>query len=155
MDSGSSVFVIPSGWLKMFPQTESEGSRAGVQYNAAGKGGRPIPNEGQKVIDFKTSEGKNKKMVCQVANMNKILASISGMYDKGSHVLSRADGGDMINIKTTKKTPFRRHGNIYVLDAWIERPHWKHAEKSDKEPSAEVLGFARHGERSWRSVPIL
>ena len=28
-------------------------------------------------------------------------------------------------MKTGLKTPFRRHGNEYVLDAWIRNPNWK------------------------------
>ena len=47
MDSGSSVFVVPSGWLRMFPVTESEGSRRGQTHTAAAKSGKPIVNEGQ------------------------------------------------------------------------------------------------------------
>ena len=117
MDSGCSVFVMPSDWLKMFPLRESEGSRKGQEYTAAAKDSKPIVNEGQKTIDFVTKEGKKKIMVCQVANVNKILASIAGICDKGNHVLFRADGGDIISLSTKKKTPFRRLGNIYVLDA--------------------------------------
>ena len=48
MDSGSSVFVVPSGWLKMFVMTESEGSRKGQTYQAASKDGKPIRNESEK-----------------------------------------------------------------------------------------------------------
>ena len=70
----------------MFPMIESEGSKSGVEYNAAGKGGKQIRNEGQKTVDFLTSEGKHKSMVCQVANVHKIPASIAGICDKGNHV---------------------------------------------------------------------
>ena len=146
MDSGCSVFVIPSDWLKMFPMTESEGSRRKQTYTAAAKGGQPIVNEGQKTIDFITDAGKRKKMVCQVADVNKILASVALICDKGNHVLFRSDGGDIINLKTGVKTPFRRHGNVYVLDAWVRNPAWK-GEATPDSPSPELLGFTRQGGR--------
>ena len=37
MASGCSVFVMPSGWLGMFELEESEGSRRGQTFQAAGK----------------------------------------------------------------------------------------------------------------------
>ena len=54
MDSGCSVFVMPSNWLKMFPLRESEGSRRRQEYTAAAKYSEPIVNEGQKTIYFVT-----------------------------------------------------------------------------------------------------
>ena len=86
-------------------------------------------------------------MVCQVANVNQILASIAGICDKGNHVLFRADGCDIISLSTKKKTPFRRLGNIYVLDVWVENPHWK-GNKEKPEDKSEVLGFTRPGRQS-------
>ena len=70
-------------------------------------------------------------------------------------MLFRADGGDIINLKTKRKTPFGRHGNVYVLDAWVENPQHKQPAKDDKTPSAEVLCCARPGGRTLRSAPIL
>ena len=145
MDSGCSVFVIPSNWLKMFPMKESEGSRRGQAYVAAAKGGKPILNQGEKTIDFVTDTGKRKKMICQVADVNKILASVALICDKGNHVIFRADGGDIVNLKSGVKTPFRRHGNVYVLDAWIRNPNWKGDKTADAD--AEVMGFTRQGGR--------
>ena len=52
-----------------------------------------------------------------------MLASIGQICDGGNEVLFRQDGGDVINLKTGKRTPFRRVGNVYVMDAWIEKPH--------------------------------
>ena len=60
-------------------------------------------------------------MTCQVAGVNKILASVAQVCDGGNHVLFRADGGEIINLATDKRTPFRRVGNIYVMDAWVEK----------------------------------
>ena len=130
----------------MFKTVESEGQRRGQQFTAAGKDGKPIANEGQKMLEFVTDQGKRKRMLCQVAKVNKILASVALICDRGNHVLFREDGGDIINLKTKIKTPFRRHGNVYVLDAWVQNPDWK----GDAQPvktEAEVMGFTRQGGR--------
>ena len=141
MDSGSSVFVIPSGWLTMFPAEESEGSRKRQTYTAAAKDGKPIINEGQKTIKFITDEGQKKKMVCQIAKVNKILASIAAICDKHNEVVFRKDGGEITSLTTGQKTPFRRLGNVYVMDAWVLNPKFTPAEsKKEKE---ELMTFAR------------
>ena len=142
MDSGSSVFVVPSGWLKMFVMKESEGSRKGQTYRAASKDGKPIHNEGEKEIKFCLSNGAKRKMVCQVAKVNKILASMGQICDQGNEVIFREDGGEIVHIATGRRTPFRRHGNVYVMDAWVRNPNWSGEEK-DEEDSGHVLGFAR------------
>ena len=78
MDSGCSVSVIPTGWLKMFAIWESEG---GQTYHAAAKDGKPIVNEGEKEVNFFLNNGAKRKMVCQVAKVNKLLASIGQIRD--------------------------------------------------------------------------
>ena len=131
MDSGSSVFVMPSGWLSMFDLEESEGSRRKQTYQAAAKGSAPIPNEGQRTVKFLTKQGEKRKMVCQVAGVNKILASVGQICDGGNEVLFRQDGGDIINLRTGIRTPFRRIGNVYVMDAWIEKSKPKINKRED------------------------
>ena len=123
MDSGCIVFVMPSGWLDMFGFEESVGSRKCHTFQAAAKLSNPIRNEGERTVKFVTSAGEKRKMTCQVAAVNNILASIGQICDGGNEVLFRQDGGDVINLKTGKRTPFRRVGNVYVMDAWIEKPH--------------------------------
>ena len=107
----------------MFELEESEVSRKGQTFQAAAQLSKPIRNEGQRTVKFVTSAGEERKMTCQVAAVNNILASIGQICDGGNEVLFRQDGGDVINLKTGKRTPFRRVGNVYVMDAWIEKPH--------------------------------
>ena len=86
-------------------------------------------------------------MVCQVAGVNKILASVGQVCDGGNEVLFRRDGGDIIHLATGKRTPFRRIGNVYVLDAWIEKPAKKKAMEVEPDQSWESpdvdMGFSR------------
>ena len=123
----------------MFQLEPSEGSKRGQTYQAAAKGGKPVVNEGQKTIKFLTESGQKKKVVCQVAAVNKILASIAGMCDKGNEVIFRQDGGDIIALATGKRTPFRRVGNVYVLDAWVLNPRWTQSDEDAADE--EVMGF--------------
>ena len=58
-------------------------------------------------------------MTCQVAAVNKILASVGQICDGGNEVLFRYDGGEIRHLKSGKVTPFRRIGNVYAMDAWI------------------------------------
>ena len=145
MDSGSSVFVVPSGWLKMFAVRESVGSKRGQTYQAAAKGGAPIVNRGEKEIRFYTNDGDKRKVVCQVAKVNKLLASIGEICDRGNEVIFRRDGGDIIHIQSGKRTPFRRHGNVYVMDAWIKNPNWIETEPEDDKDDGQALTFTRQG----------
>ena len=115
MNSGSSVFVMPPGWLQMFALRESTGSRKGQTFVAAAKDGKPIANEGEKTIKFFTKpslESERRKMTCQVAKVNKIRGSVAGTCDADCTVLFTKSGGQINNLKTGEVTPFRRHGNI-------------------------------------------
>ena len=121
MDSGCSVFVMPSGWMEMFQLEESEGSRRGQTFQAAAKNSSPIKNEGQRTITFLTKDMEKRKMTCQVAAVNKILASVGQICDGGNEVLFRYDGGEIRHLKSGKVTAFRRIGNVYAMDAWIPK----------------------------------
>ena len=121
MDSGCSVFVMPSGWIEMFELEESEGSKRGQTFQAAAKNSKPIKNEGQRTIKFLTKENEKRKMTCQVAAVNKILASVAQICDGGNEVLFRYDGGEIRHLKSGKVTFFRRVGNVYAMDAWIAK----------------------------------
>ena len=82
MDSGSAVFVIPTDWIQMFKMRESEISRRGQTYVAAAKDGKPIRNEGEKTMKCFTkpdAESEKRQMTCQMAAVNKILASVAGI----------------------------------------------------------------------------
>ena len=145
MDSGCSVFVMPSGWLSMFELKESEGSKRGPTFHSAAKLSAPIHNEGQRTVQFMTKNGDKRKMTCQVAAVNKILASVDQICDGGNEVYFRRDGGEVHHLKTGKRTPFRIVGNVYVMDAWIEKPQKPEAKKDDpmNVDAMAQTGFAR------------
>ena len=145
MDSGSSVFVMPTGWLEMFDLRESVGSRKGQTYIAAAKDGKPIANEGEKTIKFYAKPNKNaqkRKLTFQVAKVNKMLASVAGFCDADNEVIFRKHGGIIRGLSNGEITPFRRHGNIYLMDAFIPNPD--HPDNMDvDDDNAKSTGFQR------------
>ena len=87
-------------------------------------------------------------MVCQVAKVNKILASIAGFCDAGNNVLFKIDGGEIIHLATGKITSFKIIGNIYVMDAYLPNPDFEHDEKEDEAiDSVTKPVFRRLGDR--------
>ena len=92
MDSGSSVFVMPSGWMTMFLLEESDGSRRGQTYVAAAKNGKPIRNDWHRTLKFHTVDNEKRKVTCQVAAANKTLASVAGVCDNGNEAVFRKHG---------------------------------------------------------------
>ena len=123
---------MPSGWMEIFDLEESEGSRRGQTFQAAAKNSKPIRNEGQRTIKFLTQDNEQQKMTCQVAVVNKILASVGQICDGGNEVLLRQDGGEIRHLKSGKITTFRRIGNVCAMDAWIEKASFdKHGESQD------------------------
>ena len=116
LDSGCSVFVMPADWLTFLKLEQSEGSKAGQVFRVANNG--TLPNLGQRTVKFVTKDGRKRKMVFQVAKVNKILASIAGICDNGNTVTFTDKGGYIKNIETGRRTTFERKGNVYVLDMW-------------------------------------
>ena len=123
----------------MFQLEESEGSTNAATYIGAAKGAPPIVNKGQRTIKSHTDCGEKREVTCQVARVNKILASIAGICDNGNEVTFRADGGTITHTQTKRETHFRRQGNVYVMDMWVRNP------KFNGEPG-KSMDFTRHGQ---------
>ena len=138
MDSGCSVFVMPSKWLRHLALEPSEGSMRRPPQTFTAASNHKVKNEGQRTVRFRTEDGSRKQMIFQVAAVNKILASIAGICDNGNTVMFRQDGGTITHMETKRETHFKRQGNVYVMDMWIRNPiHVNVKGKSEH--------FARHG----------
>ena len=102
---------------------ESKGFRMGVHYVAANSG--RIANEGEVDLKFHTAEGNKEDMCFQIADVNKTLAAISSLVDRGCKVIfdkdlkTRADMSFMTNKITNITSRFRRERNVWVLDAYV------------------------------------
>ena len=142
VDSGAADNVMPRrllrGKSKVVP---SEASREGVHYVAAN--GARIPNEGEAMFPFRTREGQPFSWLFQVAEVNKILASVSALVDSGHRVTfeNDEDTGVDCSFITHKETGesirMRRDNNVWVIDAYVDE------EGMDIQMSSIDQGFRR------------
>ena len=125
MDSGAANNVMPKRMVVNKNRIRpSPGSLRNAHYIAANNG--KIPNEGEFDFEFTTTEGQEKSICFQVAEVNKALGSISYMVDHQYRIIFDKDektGTDlslMIHKPTGVTTRFRRQRNVWILDAIIE-----------------------------------
>ena len=126
VDSGAADNVMPRRLLrgKSSAVRPSEASRAGVHYVACNNG--RIPNEGEAEMEFTTQEGHDHRWTFQIAEVNKVLASVSSLVDEGHRVIfdrdpiTKIDTSFIIHKQSGNSTKLRRERNVWVVDAWIE-----------------------------------
>ena len=126
VDSGEADNVSP---LDMFPQFELKPSRLSMQgkgYISATK--HKVPNVGERAVEFKTEEGKSKKIKFQEADVGKILVSVDKLAECGNSVHLTKKNPHIINEKSGEVTKLRRKRGQFILDMWVRRHepvfHW-------------------------------
>ena len=122
-DSGAVDTVMKDEELNMHKKTESQKSKMGIKYKAAG--GKEIPNEGQKTLVVETEDGEERKMTVQIADVRKPLASVAKICEQGNDVVFRKEGGEIINKKTGATTQMKREGDLYYLYLWVNHEKTK------------------------------
>ena len=141
VDSGAHDNVMPRKMIrgKGNRVRPSAASRAGVHYVAASD--HRIPNEGETDFKFKSREGHKLSWVFQVAEVNKVLASVAALVDSRHRVTFDKDdktGEDVsfiLNKETGETIRMRRDRNVWILDAFVEED----VDGNDIDPV-----FARH-----------
>ena len=126
VDSGAADNVLPRRMIRGRGNRirPSRASEAGVHYVTASA--NRIPNEGETDLAFTTSDGKDISWLFQVAEVNKVLASVSYLVDAGHRVVFDRDpktGADIsviVNKNTGEEVAMRRDNNVWVIDAFIE-----------------------------------
>ena len=126
VDSGAADNVLPRRMVRGRGNRirPSAASRAGVHYITASA--NRIPNEGETDLSFVTSDGKDISWLFQVAEVNKVLASVSYLVDAGHRVVFDKDpktGADIsviVNKSTGEEVAMRRDNNVWVMDAFVE-----------------------------------
>ena len=125
VDSGAADNVMPRRMMRRGMRVRSsEASRAGIHYVAAN--GSRIPNEGETDFSFQDAEGKKHGWCFQVANVNKVLASVSYMVDSGHRVTfdkcetTGVDLSFIVNKKTGDTVKMRRDRNVWIIDAFVD-----------------------------------
>ena len=112
VDSGAEETVAPPG---MFPGRveESPMQRAGGRYRAAN--GSRLPNLGQQVAAFRTSEGLNRSLRFQIAGVERPLISVAQLARTGHRVEFGADEGHIVHVPSGQRLRLQRAGGVYLL----------------------------------------
>ena len=131
MDSGAAQSVAPPSMAPGVIIEESPGSQRGQHYISA-SGGR-LPNMGQQKLKVQTNEGRDSKVVYQIAEVSRPLTAVSQTCDNGNWVVYTPQGGFILSCLTGGRTYFDRRGDIYELDLWV------------KEEDLQTAGFPRPG----------
>ena len=126
VDSGAADNVLPRRMVRGRGNRirPSAASRAGVHYVTASA--NSIPNEGETELSFDTSNGRDISWLFQVAEVNKVLASVSFPVDHDHRVVFDRDertGEDtsfILNKKTGACIKMRRDRQVWVVDAYVE-----------------------------------
>ena len=98
VDSGASNSVAAGSLAPEIPVVPSEGSKRGQTYAGAAKGGKPLHNEGEKVIPAFTSQGKPVSTTWQVVEVNRPLMSVHQICEKGNVVVFGEGGGYILSL---------------------------------------------------------
>ena len=121
VDSGASDSVAPPGTFPGVNVFETNASRAGLEYTAAG--GHKIANLGMCKPIVQTLDGHQYAMGFQIAGVSKPLGAVSRIVGQNNEVIFRhpARGGSCIrNLDTQHEVPLRQSNGVYYLDVWMK-----------------------------------
>ena len=100
VDSGAEETVAPPGMLPGRVE-ESPMQRAGCRYRAAN--GSRLPNLGQQVAAFRTSEGLSRSLRFQSAGVERPLISVAQLARTGHRVEFGADEGHIVHVPSGQR----------------------------------------------------
>ena len=119
VDSGAAESVCPPDLMSQFPTKETPSSLNGEQFVAAN--GAIIENEGERRVSLITMDGIRREMAFQVTGVNKVLASVSRMNEKGHVVVYDGDNSYIQNKATGEQVPMKKRNGVWVLEVWVEK----------------------------------
>ena len=120
VDSGATETVAPDSMPESIPTNPGPASRKGVEYEAAN--GATIANEGEKKFSAFTEDGREKKMVVQICDVNQGLLSVSKLNAAGNRVMFDDDNSYIQNKSSGEKTHMKRKEGMFTLKMWVRRP---------------------------------
>ena len=112
VDSGAEETVAPPGLLPGQVE-ESPMQRAGGRYRAAN--GSRLPNLGQQVAPFRTTEGLSRSLRFQIAGVERPLISVAQLAKTGHRVEFGADEGHIVHVPSGQRLRLQRTGGVYLL----------------------------------------
>ena len=114
IDSGAVGAVGPKKIGSGFPISPTRESAMGIGYRAAN--GARIKNHGERIIEGLTEKGQTLKMRITVADVSKVLASVSKICECGSMVVFDEAGNYIEDKESGEMTPIRNRDGVYVMD---------------------------------------
>ena len=108
---------MPKNLCASFPTRDSEGSKEGRSYAAAG--GKPIYNEGERELLVMTEHGQARRLVMQVCDVNQCLLSVSKSNKAGNVVVLDGDNSYMKNKHTGEEVKLYQDNGVFVMYAWV------------------------------------
>ena len=94
--------------------------RAGGRYRAAN--GSRLPNLGQQVAAFRTTEGLARSLRFQIAGVERPLISVAQLARTGHRVEFGADEGHIVHVPSGQKLRLQREGGVYLLMMMVKDP---------------------------------
>ena len=138
IDSGAVDTVGPKRVGEGFPITPTKESVMGIGYKAAN--GTYIKNYGERVIEGLTEKGQNVKMKVTVADVSKVLASVSKICECGSRVVFDDAGSYIEDKRTGERTALHKRRGVYVMDIKVRRSKEKAVEGVSEEQEGVFSG---------------
>ena len=125
------------------PVAESEGSRRGQKYSAAG--GKSLDNLGEKRLNMVTDQGASTSGTWQMVDVTRPLNSVRQVCKQGNRVVFGYNGGIIYNIQTGEEIPFGVEGDVYTWDFWLPPESGMSSAASQADPGQSGPVFARPG----------
>ena len=116
--------------------------RAGGRYRAAN--GTRLPNLGQQVAAFRTSEGLNRSLRFQIAGVERPLISVAQLARTGHRVEFGADEGHIVHVTSGQRLKLQRTGGVYLLHMLV---------RDDRGLGAGAASRGNYGPASAGSAP--
>ena len=127
VDSAAAETVCPPNMLPMVQPIPGKHERFYVAANGA-----RIKDQGEKPVEFKTTEGYDRKVKFRVANVMKPLISVNRINEAGDDVVFKGPQPH-IKCKDGRIINLRKERGVFVLDMWVDT-------------EAHGPGFARQGQ---------
>ena len=117
--------------------------RAGGRYRAAN--GSRLPNLGQQVAAFRTTEGLARSLRFQIAGVERPLISVAQLARTGHRVEFGADEGHIVHVPSGQKLRLQREGGVYLLRMMVKDPGSGASSPSDRCTARSPQSIATDG----------
>ena len=117
VDSAAVANVMKADAIPGIEMVESEGSKKGHVWWSASS--HPIKNEGQKLIPFKTSCGKKRRITFQIAKVSKPLISVDALNATGHDVILNRKNPRIV-CPNGEEIILRRKNKVFILDMLVK-----------------------------------